>query len=290
MPRFSYVNGRYSRHNEAKVHIEDRGYQFSDAIYEVIACVNGHFVDEKGHLDRLERSLDELKIPMPKSRAALQFIMRQLLQKNRLKTAGVYIQISRGSAPRDFLYARDMKPTVVMVTRPFSFGATPKHKMGVRVQTCPDQRWSRRDIKTTGLLAQSLAKTQAHDAGFDDAWMVDDLGYVTEGSSNNAWIVKDGTLITRHVSSDILKGVTRNALLDLSDLKVEERSFTPQEAYEADEAFTTSATLFIMPVISIDGHSIGGGAPGTITQQLLHSYIEYMNVEYDAQISWSYDD
>lgn len=289
MSRFSYVNGRYMRHHHAMVHIEDRGYQFADAIYEVIACVNGHLVDEMGHLDRLERSLNELDIPEPVSRDALRFIMRQLLKKNRQNNAWIYIQISRGVAERDFVYG-DIAPSLVITTRPLDFGLTEKHKMGLSVRTTPDLRWTRRDIKTTALLAQSLAKTGAKHDGYDDAWMVDGDGYITEGSSNNAWIVKDSTLITRQVSSDILKGVTRNAVLRVADLKIEERAFTIEEACKADEAFSTSATAFVMPVVAIDGHKIGDGKPGKVTLQILNAYMGYMTSEYGAQFHWSYDE
>lgn len=291
MPRFVYLNGQYAPHRNASIHAEDRGFLFGDAVYEVIACIHGHLADERGHLDRLERSLNELKMNMPVERETLRFLMRELLRKNKQKNAAIYIQISRGSAPRDFKFpSADTPQTLMMVTYDFDFDGNAAVKNGIKVKTVPDIRWKRRDIKTVLLLPQSMAKQSSVDEGLDDVFMLDQDGFITEASASNAWIVaKDGTLITRPVTYDILKGITRTAIEKLcrdENIKIEERAFTPDEAYESVEAFTTSATALITPVIEIDGHKIGDGKRGAVTKKIYDAYRAYVDGLRGKQVSW----
>lgn len=280
MPRIAYVNGRYMPHEEAAVSVEDRGFQFADSIYEAIALMNGRLLDEEGHLDRLERSLDELKIKMPMGRQSMKMVLRELIRRNRAKNAIAYLQVSRGAAPRAFPFPKDIKPTFVMTLRPTSFDIDAKKTTMRKIVTVPDIRWQRRDIKATGLTAQVLAKQAALDRGAYDAWMVDDKGFVTEASAANAWIVdKDGVLITRPAANgNILKGVTRNALQALckrEKIKIVERPFTAEEAYKASEAFMSAAISLIVPVSEIDGKKIGNGKIGPVTSKILDMYLEY---------------
>jgi len=290
MPRFVYLNGQYHNHSDAMIHAEDRGFLFGDAVYEVIACIHGHFADERGHLDRLERSLRELQMDMPVERETLRFLMRELLRKNRQKNAAIYLQISRGSAPRDFKFpSPDTPQTLFIMTPDFDFDANAGVLNGWKVKTVKDIRWKRRDVKSVLLLPQSMAKQEAVDHGCQDSWMVDDEGLITEASAANAYIVKNNVVITRPVTSDILKGTTRNALENLmknSDLKFEERTFTPAEAYEADEAFCTGATTQVTSVIEIDGHKIGNGKPGPVSQKLFKAYRDYVEGLKGEQVKW----
>ena len=252
MAGFAYVNGDYVRQRDAYVHINDRGFQFADSIYEVVACIDGALSDQRGHLDRLERSLRELGIAMPVTRVSLEFIIRHIMRLNRLKNAAIYIQISRGVAKRDFVMpGTGVRPGLVVYSWPATFQMKAENLNGVAVITQPDQRWARRDIKTTQLLSQSLAKQRAVNAGAKDAWMVDGDGFVTEASASNAWIVKGKTLYTRQANNTILKGVTRTAVSSvIKDLGLswEEKAFTSDDVKNADEAFTTSATSLIVPV------------------------------------------
>lgn len=292
MPRYAYVNGHYVPHSKAIVHIEDRGYQFADGVYEVIALVNGTLADERGHLDRMERSLGELNIDMPVSRKAIQVIMRELIRKNRARNAAIYIQVTRGVAKRDFKYPDPdfIRPSLVMTCRSFQYDGNPNVKNGVKIITAPDQRWARRDIKTIALLPQTIAKQKAAEAGAYETWMVGDDGIVTEGSSSNAWILKDGILKTHPADTRILKGVTRAAVEGIAKENgyiIDEKSFTPDEAYHADEAFCTSATSLIVPVIEIDGHLIGGGKPGDIAGKIYEWYRKYASKGPNAQYKWS---
>ena len=290
MPRFVYLNGQYVDHANAVIHAEDRGFLFGDAVYEVVACIHGHFADERGHLDRLERSLSELQMEMPVERETLRFLMREVLRKNNQKNAAIYIQISRGSAPRDFKFpTADTPQTLLIMTPEFDFDGNAGVLNGWKVKTLEDIRWKRRDIKSVLLLPQSLAKQAAADAGLQDAWMVDPDGFITEASAANAYIVKDGVVITRPVTTDILKGTTRNALEKLcseKQIKFEERLFTPQEAYEAEEAFCTGATTQVTSVIEIDGHKIGNGNPGPIAKELFQEYRNYVDGIRGQQVSW----
>lgn len=276
----SYVNGRYVLHAKASVHIEDRGFQFGDAIYEVFAVQGGRLVDEEGHLDRMERSLAELAIPEPMSRAALKVVMRHLLRLNKITYGGLYLQITRGVAKRDFTAPVGIAPTVVMTAKrlkPFDIQAALK---GIKVITTPDLRWKRCDIKTVQLAAGVLSKTAAHLQGAGEAWLVDEADHVTEGSGSNAWIVTaDGLLITRHADTAILGGITRQTILKIAaahGLKVVERAFSVTEAKAASEAFTTSSTLMVRPVVQIDDTPIGDGVCGPFCRQFIEWYGAYL--------------
>lgn len=281
MPRIAYVNGRYIPHQSAQIHIEDRGFQFADGIYEVVALIDGELRDEVGHLDRLERSLGEIAIAMPMPRRVLQMAMREMVRRNRIKNGALYIQVSRGIAARDFKFPSPaVRPTLVMTLRHMTFDIPARKAAAKPVVTVPDIRWKRRDIKSTALLGQVLAKQIAVNEGAAEAWMVDDDGFITEGASSNAWIIDaKGRLITRPAAHNaILKGVTRSALQALckqEGIEFVERAFTPKEAYKAREAFTSSATALIMPVSSIDGHKIGNGKIGPVTDKLYDLYMEY---------------
>ncbi|MCR4377335.1 MAG: D-amino-acid transaminase [Rhodospirillales bacterium] len=280
MSSISYVNGRYVPHRDASVHIEDRGFQFADAVYEVIAVQHGRLVDGDGHFDRLDRSLGELSIPEPMSRAALKLVIRELLRQNRITFGALYIQVSRGQAPRDFSFPQNVQPTLVMTTKrlkPFDFERTAQ---GVSVITIQDIRWKRCDIKTVSLLAGAMGKTEAMSKGAFEAWQVDADGNVTEGTSSNAWIVtKAGELVTRHTDSAILGGITRQTVLQLAakdGLNYVERPFSVAEAKAATEAFTTSTTAFIRPVVKIDEQSVGEGKPGPFVLKLLKLYGQHI--------------
>lgn len=273
MSRIVCLNGEFLAESEAKISVFDRGFLMADAVYEVSAVLEGRLLDNAGHLQRLQRSLDALNIPNPYSESAWLDLQKRLLQANQLEEGLLYLQVTRGSADRDFLFSNKMIPNVVMFTQAKNLRAAPQ---GLRVQIQDDIRWQRRDIKTTQLLAQSLAKMQAQAAGFDDCWFVEN-GLITEGSSNNAWIIAGDEAITRPASHAILNGITRRAqfqlLADLG-LKLVERPFSLEEALQADEAFSTSASSFVNPVISINGHNIGSGKPGAKTLALRQAYIE----------------
>ena len=280
MGRIAYVNGRYVHQAEAVVHIEDRGYQFADAVYEVWALFGGKLADPEGHFARLERSLSELRIPMPMSRAALTTVLRETVRRNRVREGLVYLQVSRGVAPRDHAFpAAHVAPAVVVTVSRVDRDATEaRAAKGVSVVTTPENRWGRCDIKTVGLLPNALAKQKAREVGAVEAWFVDDLGLVTEGASSNAWIVDgDGILRTRDTNANILRGVTRLSLMDVAreaGLKVEERPFTPDEARGAKEAFITGAGSLVLPVVAVDGKPVGDGAPGPVALKLRRLYIE----------------
>jgi D-alanine transaminase len=274
MTRIVYVNGRYLPYAQARVHAEDRGFQFADAIYEVCEVNDGRLVDETRHMARLARSLTELGMPQPMSRAALARVMRETVRRNRVDYGIVYLQVSRGARPRDFLFpSADVTPTVVCLARSVSLAKLEAAAAaGIAVKTMPDIRWGRCDIKTVMLLPAALAKEAARAEGAREAWFYDEQGRVTEGASSNAWIVdKDGRLITRQVDHAILRGVTRTTLVDLlarEKIELVERPFTLEEAKTAREAFVTSATQILMPVVRIDDRPIGNGAPGLLTLKL----------------------
>jgi D-alanine transaminase len=274
MTRVVYVDGRYLPYGEARVHAEDRGFQFGDAVYEVCEVGNGRLVDETRHMQRLARSLTELGIPQPMSTRAWSRVLRETIRRNRVRDGFVYLQVSRGARPRDFLFPpADVPPTVVCLARNSNPArAEAAAEAGIGVKTMPDIRWARCDIKTVMLLPASLAKEAARKEGAREAWFVDDAGYVTEGASSNAWIVdRDGRLITRKVDNAILRGVTRTTLIDLlkrENIELVERPFTVAEAKAAREAFITSATNIVMPVVKIDGKPIGNGAPGLLSLRL----------------------
>ncbi len=279
MERIVYVNGGYMPESEAKISVFDRGFLFSDAVYEVTAVLDGKLIDNEGHITRLQRSCKELGLKMPVTPEVLTSIQKELIKKNALKEGGIYLQLTRGSTgDRDFAFpAEDIEPTLVLFTQSRELINCAKAEKGIEVISVPDIRWRRRDIKTVGLLAPCLAKQAALAAGAYDAWLIED-GYVTEGSSNNAYIVTaDGKLVTRPLSNNILHGITRKSLLQLAsdtNIEVEERNFTIEEAYTAKEAFISSATTFVWPVINIDGHQIGDGKPGEIARKLRDIYIE----------------
>jgi len=280
MGRIAYVNGRFVPHGEAVVHIEDRGYQFGDAIYEVWALFDGKLGDAEGHFARLERSLFELSIAMPMSRAALTLVLRETVRRNRIRDGLLYLQVSRGVAKRDHAFPNPpVRPAVIMTVSATDRAAgETRAAKGVSVVTMPESRWGRCDIKTVNLLPNALAKQKAREAGAAEAWFVDDLGFVTEGASSNAWIVDgDGRLRTRDTNANILRGVTRHTLLDVirrEGLEVDERPFTPAEAVAAKEAFITGAGTLVLPVIAVDGHPVGEGKPGPVAARLRRLYIE----------------
>jgi D-alanine transaminase len=279
MSRIAYVNGRYVRHADASVHVEDRGFQFADAIYEVWALMDGRLADSEGHFTRLERSLSELEILMPLSRASLTVVLRETVRRNRVRDGLVYLQISRGQARRDHVFPDPPPPpTVVVTVKPVDPVALDrKASAGTAVITAPDIRWGRCDIKTTGLLPNAMAKTAARRAGAGEVWFTDQDGRVTEGGSTNAWIVDaEGVLRTRDEQSNILRGVTRANLLALAEalqMRVETRPFTVAEAQGAREAFFTAASAFVTPVTSIDGVSVGDGKPGPVAERLRRLYM-----------------
>ena len=280
MPRQAYVNGRYVPHREAAVHIEDRGYQFADGVYEVVPVYNGILVDEDLHLDRLDRSLSELRIDEPMSRPALKLISRELMRRNGLSNGFLYMQVTRGVAPRDHKFPKNVKPAVVMTTRQTKPHSKQLLEEGLKVITVADQRWDRCDIKSVSLLPNILGKQAAVEAGAYEAWQVDKDGLVTEGTSTNAWIVtQDNKVVTRDATHSILGGITRHTLLTLirnEGYDLEERAFSVEEAKEAKEAFLTSSTSLVLPITELDGQPIGNGHPGILTGKLRQVYIDYM--------------
>lgn len=286
MSRVAYVNGRFVPHRAAHVHIEDRGYQFADGVYEVVAVADGRFVDLEPHLVRLERSLAELKIAMPMSRRALGMVMTEVVRRNGVDNGIIYLQLTRGVAPRDHPFPANARTQVVMTARrakpqPASFGED-----GVKVIALPDIRWRRCDIKSVSLLPNVLAKQAAREAGAYEAWMVEENGMVTEGSSTNAWIITgDRKLVTRNASEAILNGVTRLAVLRLAreeGLEFVERAFSLDEAKAAREAFITSTSALVLPVTQIDDTVIGNGKPGLLTTKLRQAYFGYMRAREGA--------
>jgi len=280
MPRLAYVNGRFVRHAEAAVHIEDRGYQFADGVYEVWAVMGGRLCDAVGHFARLKRSLGELGIAEPKSEAALKLVLAETIRRNHLRDGLLYLQITRGVAPRDHPFPDPPPGPAIVITAKAVDPAAGEARAaaGIAVITLPESRWARCDIKTIALLPNVLAKQAAREAGAMEAWFVDDIGLITEGGSSNAWIIDaDGKLRTRDIQSNILRGVTRASLLAIAadcGIPVEERPFTVAEAKAAREAFITGAGALVMPVTRIDGHPVGDGVPGAVVQRLRRLYIQ----------------
>lgn len=281
MSRIAYVNGRYLRHGDASVHVEDRGYQFGDGVYEVCEVRAGDLIDEIPHLDRLDRSLAELEMTSPMPRAALRLVLRETVRRNRVVHGLAYLQVTRGVASRDHAFPKPgTRPAIVVTAKSINrdrlAGLAEK---GVAVITCPDIRWARVDVKSTSLLPNCLAKQAARQRGAFEAWLIDRDGYVTEGASTNAWIVtEDDVLVTRQADQSILNGVTRRALADIAvsqRLKIEERPFTVAEALRGREAFVSASTLAAMPVISIDGVPVGSGKPGPIAQRLWQHFRQH---------------
>ena len=284
MSRFAYVNGRYLPRSDAKVGVEDRGFQFADGVYEVCEVRGGRLVDERRHMARLDRSLGELRMARPMSSRALSVVLRETIRRNRVQDGIVYVQVTRGVARRDFPFPpKDTRPSLVVTAR----SSDPQHleeiaAEGIAVVTVPDIRWKRVDIKSVALLPNVLAKQAARDQGAREAWLVDAHGRVTEGASSNAWIVNpDGKLITHPAGQDILSGITRSVVIDAikaQGLAFEERSFTVEEAYAAREAFITSASQVVLPVVSINGRPVGNGAPGLIAMGLRGDYHRHAEI------------
>jgi len=281
MPRLADVNGRFVRQAEASVSVEDRGFQLSDGVYEVWAVFDGRLVDSEGHFARLQRSLGELSIDPPMGRAALDLVLRETIRRNRIGAGTVYLQVTRGAAPRDHAFPSPTpKPTLVVTARRGDpKGAAARAAAGVKVITLADIRWGRCDIKSIGLLPNVLAKQAAREQGAFEAWLVDAQGLVTEGAASNAWIVDaEGVLRTRDLGSNILRGVTRLSLFDLAreeGLEVQEQAFTVAEAKSAREAFLTGAGALVMPVVRIDDTVIGDGSPGPVAKRLRALYIQH---------------
>jgi D-alanine transaminase len=280
MSRIAYVNGRYLPHAQAAVHIEDRGYQFADGVYEVIFVANGRLVDGGPHLQRLERSLAELEMAMPMPTASLGAVIAETVRRNRVRRGIVYLQVTRGQARRDHPFPKAVSLTLVVTARRAAPPASALVEQGVGVITVPDIRWQRCDIKSVALLPNVLAKQRAREAGAYEAWQVDAQGLVTEGGSTNAWIVDtNGTLVTRPAENAILSGITRARLLALArenGIPVEERAFSVAEAQAAREAFLTSTTAFVLPVVRIDERAVGNGHPGSLTQRLRAFYSRFV--------------
>jgi D-alanine transaminase len=284
MSRIAYVNGRYLPRNEAKVAAEDRGYQFADGVYEVCEVRGGRVVDERRHMARLDRSLGELRIARPMSPAALAIVLRETIRRNRVRDGIVYVQVTRGVARRDFAFPADhTRPSLVVTARSNDLEHLEQTAVeGIAVVTVPDIRWKRVDIKSVALLPNVLAKQTAREQGAREAWLVDGEGRITEGASSNAWIVsRDGKLITHPLGHDILAGITRSVVIDVikaQGLAFEERCFTVEEAYAAREAFVTSASQIVLPVVSIDGRPVGNGAPGLIATALRRDYHRHAEI------------
>lgn len=281
MSRIAYVNGQYRALRDASVNIEDRGYQFADGVYEVCEVRGGKIVDLPRHMTRLKRSLHELKIAMPMPESSLAVVIHEVVRRNRVSYGLIYLQITRGVAHRDHVFpASTIKPALVVTAKSLNFAknqSTAAH--GIKVITTPENRWPRVDIKSVSLLPNVLAKQQAKEQGAYEAWFVDRDGFVTEGSASNAWIVtRDGKVVTRSADSGILAGITRAVLMDVLSalqIKLEERPFTPKEAYEAAEAFVTASTQIVMPVVGIDGRPIGEGKPGPLAAKLRDHFHQF---------------
>lgn len=283
MSRIAYVNGRYLPRAQAVVSIEDRGFQFADGVYEVCEVRAGRIIDERRHMARLDRSLNELRIARPMSPAALAVVMRETIARNRVRDGIVYVEITRGAARRDFPFPPGIRPSLIVTARSNDLARIEQTAAeGVTVVTVPDIRWGRVDIKSVALLPNVLAKQAAREQGAREAWLVDDEGRITEGASSNAWIVaRDGKIVTHPLGQDILPGITRSVVLDVikaQGLAFEERAFTLEEAYGAREAFITSASQIVIPVVAINGHPVGNGAPGLIAAALRRDFHRHAGV------------
>ena len=284
MSRIAYVNGRYVPHRAAQVHVEDRGYQFADGVYEVCEVRGGRLVDERRHMERLERSLKELRIAMPMARSALTHVFAETVARNRVRDGIIYLQVTRGVARRDHAFpAPGTPPSIVVTAKNHDLGKLEAGAAdGIAVVSVPENRWPRVDIKSVSLLPNVLAKQAAREQGAREAWFVDREGRVTEGSSSNAWIVtRDGAVVTRQANHAILRGITRTVLLEAiaaQGLKFEERAFTLEEAHAAREAFITSASQIVLPVVKIDGRPVGNGAPGLVASALRREFHRYAEI------------
>jgi len=287
MSRIAYVNGRYLIHQAAAVHIEDRGYQFADGIYEVFGIHKGKLIGIRGHLDRLAYSLSELSIKNPMSERAIMHIVREIIRRNRIYNGLVYLQITRGIAPRDHAFPNQTSPILVVTGKSTKVSSDEELRSGISVISIPDIRWERVDIKSISLLPNVLGKQLAKETGAYEAWMIDKGGFVTEGTSTNAWIVtEEGELVTRSATNGILNGITRLAVMEVAKeagIRVVERPFTLKEAKKAREAFITASTTHVKPVTKIDGSSIGNGHIGTITLQLLDGFLKFIENGTDSK-------
>ena len=281
MSRIVFLNGSFLPIEEAKVPFMDRGFLFGDGVYEGIGVLDGQLIDNEAHLERLERSLAEVRIRNPYSRAEWTSLQEEIVRRNGMTEGFIYFQVTRGVAERDFFFPENAEPTVAMFTQAKAIADAPAARNGIAVVTVPDQRWARRAIKSINLLAQVLAKQAAKEAGAQEAWLVED-GYVTEGGSSSGFIVtKQGSIVVRPLSNAILPGITRKSLLRLSEevgIPLEERRFTVEEAYDAAEAFLTSASNFVLPIVSIDGRPVADGKPGPITKRLRELYLSMARV------------
>ena len=284
MSRIAYVDGVYQPIDMPGIHVEDRGYQFADGVYEVFAVHNARPVDEEVHLDRLERSLAELDIAAPMSRAAMKIVVRETLARNRIRNGIVYMQVTRGVASREHNYPAGLKPVLVVTARQTDLARRASVlRDGISVITVPDQRWARCDIKSISLLPNVLARQAAKDSGVQEAWQVDADGMVTEGAATNAWVVDSaGLLRTRPADGGILNGIVRQKIIGLLDelgLTFEERAFSVEEALSARECFSTASTLAVFPVVNIDGQNIGDGKPGTVVRQIVNLYDQHSLIQ-----------
>ncbi len=283
MSIISYVNGSYVDHKDAKVNIEDRGYQFADGVYEVFAVINKQIVDYDGHINRLFRSLNEISLNSPIVKEAYIFHIRNLIRKNNIHDGLIYLQVSRGVAQRDFKFPTKIKPSLVITAKSISMeNYYSKFKQGIKVKITDDLRWKRVDIKTLNLLPPVLAKQKAVENGCEEAWMIDSDGYITEGSSSNAWILIRDKLITTPATNSILKGITRTSLiraLKRKNIKLIEKRFNKKDIKNANEAFITSATQFVMPVIKVDGYKIGNGKVGKYAHMFKDAYMEAIQLK-----------
>jgi D-alanine transaminase len=280
MSRIAYVNGQYVQHSDAAIHIEDRGYQFADGVYEVCEIARGNIMDMTRHLDRLGRSLAELKIAWPMGRSALQIVIKEVVRRNKVRNGLVYMQVTRGVARRDHVFPDTDTPPAIVITakRTSPLASAARAAKGIKVITVPENRWDRVDIKSIGLLPNVLARQQAREQGAQEAWFVDPDGTVKEGAATNAWIVtRDGVLVTRPAESGILRGITRTTIFDVAKklgLRIEERGFSVDEAKKSKEAFMTAASTVVMPIVAIDGESVANGHPGTTTLSLREAFFD----------------
>ena len=283
MSRVSYVNGDYCEHKESFVHVEDRGYQFADGVYEVFGIINNKIVDYDGHLKRLFKSLNEIRLSSPINKSAYYFHIKNLILKNKIKNGLIYLQITRGVAERDFKFPKNLKPSLVIIAKSLPDDQYEENFLkGISVKTTKDLRWKRVDIKTINLLAPVLAKQYAVDNNCQEAWLVDDDGFITEGCSSTAWILKKNVLYTTPLSNSILNGITRKSLikgLKRNKLKFIEKKFNIIDIKEADEAFITSATQFVMPVIKVDNIKIGSGKVGKCAHTFKKAYMEAIQLK-----------
>ena len=279
MSRVAYVNGTYRPHSQAVVHIEDRGFQFADGVYEVWSVFDGQLADYEGHMERLGRSLTELRIDIPMTAQALGVVLRETIRRNRVRNGIVYLQVTRGTAPRDHAFPRGVAPSVIVTAKSIDLKkGEAQAERGAAGVTHPDIRWGRCDIKTVGLLPNAIAKQAAREKGAYEAILFDEMGMVTEGSSTNAWIVDEhGKLRTRDTQANILRGITRAAILKMvkeEGIELDERAFSVEEAKRAKEVFVTAASSFVMPITSLDGEKIGDGKPGPVATRLRQVYLE----------------